>query len=350
MSYAWRSHLIHHMARRLPRLIEGVEGEVRAGGRVKIAPTMIRPILLALLVTPATFAQAPSAPQQPYVVVLGIAQDGGYPQAGTKESPAWDDPALRRLASCLALVDPASGKRWMLEATPDFREQLHRLDVLAPHPAIPGLEGIFLTHGHMGHYTGLIHLGQEAIGAKKVPVWAMPRMERFLRSNGPWDLLVRLENIALRPLVANQPVDLGAGLTVTPIPVPHRDEYTETVAFIIRGPRRAVLFLPDIDKWERLDEAGGRIEDLIAQVDVAYLDGTFYADGEIPGRNMAEIKHPFIAESLARLGKLPAAERRKVRFIHLNRSNPALDEQGPAAAAIAAAGFGVARELERVDL
>ncbi|NJL27664.1 MAG: pyrroloquinoline quinone biosynthesis protein PqqB [Thermoanaerobaculia bacterium] len=306
-------------------------------------------LLLLLQGASAVFAQAPADPL-PYVVVLGIAQDGGYPQAGTKESPAWDDPTLRRLASCLALVDPAAGRRWLFEATPDFREQLHRLDVVAPHPAIPGLEGVFLTHGHMGHYAGLIHLGQEAIGAKKVPVWAMPRMERFLRTNGPWDLLVRLENIVIRPLVASRPVELGAGLSVTPLVVPHRDEYTETVAFIIRGPRKAVLFLPDIDKWERLDEAGGRIEDLIAQVDVAYLDGTFYADGEIPGRNMAEIKHPFIEESLARFAKLPEAERRKVRFIHLNRSNPALDEHGTAVAAIAAAGFSVARELERVDL
>lgn len=334
--------------------MDGLESEVREGGRSKIAPTMFRPtlplaLLLTLLEVPVVFAQA-ATPPQPYLVVLGIAQDGGYPQAGTKESPAWDDPALRRLAACLALVDPASGKRWMLEATPDFREQLHRLDVLAPHPAIPGLEGIFLTHGHIGHYTGLMHLGQEAIGAKQVPVWVMPRMEQFLRTNGPWDLLVRLDNIALRPLTAGQPVDLGAGLTVTPLLVPHRDEYTETIAFIIRGPRHAVLFLPDIDKWERLDEAGGRIEDLIARVDVAYLDGTFYADGEIPGRNMAEIKHPFIAESLARLGRLPATERRKVRFIHLNRSNPALDENGPAAAAIREAGFAVARELERVEL
>lgn len=310
-------------------------------------PTFL--LALAFLGIPAVLAQAPTEPQ-PYLVVLGIAQDGGYPQAGTKQSPAWDDPSLRRLAACLALVDPAGNRRWLFEATPDFREQLHRLDVLAPHPAIPGLEGLFLTHGHMGHYTGLIHLGQEAIGAKKVPVWAMPRMEQFLRANGPWDLLVRLENIAIRPLRAGEAIDLGAGLSVTPILVPHRDEYTETVAFRIQGPRRSVLFLPDIDKWERLDEAGGRIEALIAQVDVAYLDGTFYADGEVPGRNMAEIKHPFITESLARFRTLPPAERSKIRFIHLNRTNPALDEKSPATAAIEAAGFGVARELERIDL
>jgi pyrroloquinoline quinone biosynthesis protein B len=294
-------------------------------------------------------AGAPSPPAEhagPYLVVLGIAQDGGYPQAGTKESPAWEDPSLRRSVASLGLVDPAGGRRFLFEATPDFKEQLYRLDRLAPVAATPGLDGIFLTHGHMGHYTGLLHLGREAMGARQVPVYAMPRMARLLGGHAPWELLVRLEHIVLRPLVAGRAVELGSGLRVTPFPVPHRDEYTETVGFLVEGPRRSALFLPDIDKWERWDEQGERIETWIRRVDIAYLDGTFYADGEIPGRSMAEIPHPFIEESLRRFALLPADERRKVRFIHLNRTNPALDAESPAARAIERAGMAVARELE----
>ncbi len=292
----------------------------------------------------------PEPPNAPFTVVLGIAQDAGYPQAGTKESPAWDDPSLARHAASLALVDPRTGERWLFEATPDFKLQLHRLDEIAPHPERPGLAGIFLTHAHMGHYTGLVHLGREAIGAAGVPVWAMPRMLEFLRDNGPWELLARLGNIELRPLAEGRPVMLGEDLRVTPILVPHRDEYSETVGFRISGPNRAVLFLPDIDKWERFDALGGSIEDEIAKVDVAYLDGTFFADGEIPGRDMAQIPHPFIVESLERFARLPASERAKVRFIHLNRSNPAIVPGSEAEKQIEAAGFGVARELERVGL
>ncbi|HEV8632429.1 MAG TPA: MBL fold metallo-hydrolase, partial [Thermoanaerobaculia bacterium] len=237
-----------------------------------------------------------------------------------------------------------------IDATPDFPVQLHRLDALAPVEATPGLAGILLTHAHVGHYAGLIHFGREAIGAQAVPVYAMPRMTAFLRGNGPWDLLVRLGNIELRPLAAGTPVRLGARLTVTPLLVPHRDEYSETVAFRIAGPRRTLLWLPDIDKWEKWDAQGTRLEEVLRGVDVAFLDGTFFAEGELPGRSIAEVPHPFVRETLARLARLPAGERAKVRFVHLNRTNPLVRGDAAALREVAAAGMAVAREGEREEL
>ena len=287
---------------------------------------------------------------EPYVIVLGIAQDGGYPQAGTKKSEAWDDPSKRKYVSCLGIVDPETSQRWMIDATPDFKEQLHFLDEIAPVSATPGLAGIFLTHAHIGHYTGLMHLGREAIGAKNVPVYTMPKMYDFLGNNGPWDLLVRLNNIELRLLSDQIPVKLDDKITITPLLVPHRAEYTETVGFQIDGPNKSVLFIPDIDKWEELDQWGFRIENWISQVDVAYLDGTFYADGEIPGRSMYDIPHPFIEQSMARFKSLPLEEKNKIRFIHLNHTNPALIDGSDAQQAIEKAGFRVAKKLEIVLL
>jgi pyrroloquinoline quinone biosynthesis protein B len=282
--------------------------------------------------------------------MLGIAQDGGYPQAGCRGeccARAWRDASLRRGVSCLGIVDPATGQRWLLDATPDFPQQLRALDELAPPTAVPGLAGILLTHAHIGHYTGLMHLGREAIAARKVPVYAMPRMRQFLASNGPWDQLVRLENVELRTLRADEPVALNERLTATPIPVPHRDEYSETVGFQIEGPKHAVLYISDIDKWERWDRT---IEKLIAEVDVAYLDGTFFTESEIPGRSMAEILHPFIEESMKRFEALPRAERAKIRFIHLNHTNPALRPDSAARRQIERAGFHVAEIGEQVGL
>jgi len=305
--------------------------------------------LLFLLLGVYTTADAQDAP---YTLVLGIAQDGGYPQAGSAGHPAWGDPTLRRRVSSLALVDPRSGERWLFDATPDFPEQLNLLDEAFPHPQTPGLAGIFLTHAHVGHYTGLLHLGREVLGTHDVPVWAMPRMAEFLRTNGPWSQLVELENIRVEPLEDGQPIRLNDRLTVTPIAVPHRDEFSETVGFLITGPERSLFFLPDIDKWERWDqEAGSRaVERILTQVDVAYLDGSFFADGEIPGRAMAEIPHPFMIESMQRFGKLPATERAKIRFIHLNRSNPAIVDGSTARKSILEAGFAVAEEGERQNL
>ena len=305
------------------------------------------PVAITISCNPANEEKAMDAP---FVVVLGIAQDGGVPQAGTKQHPGWADPTFRRRVVCLALVDPGTSQRWLFEATPDFREQLHLLDQLAPTETRAGLDGIFLTHAHMGHYTGLMFLGFESLGAQGVPVYAMPRMRDYLSQNGPWDQLVRYRNIDLRPLVAQQPVQLNARLSVTPFTVPHRQEYSEVVGFRIQGPNRSLLFLPDIDRWETWEAQGTRIEDAIAEVDVAYLDGTFYANGEIPGRDMSGFPHPFISHSLKRFAVLPPEQRAKIRFIHLNHTNPALWPDSKARQAVEDAGMRVAEELERVTL
>jgi pyrroloquinoline quinone biosynthesis protein B len=172
-------------------------------------------------------------------------------------------------------------------------------------------------------------------------------MAEFLGRNGPWDQLVRLQNIELRRVEPGTPVQLNSRLRAIPIPVPHRDEYTETAGWRIEGPSRSALFIPDIDKWERWDL---RIEDLLAEVDVAYLDGTFFADGEVPGRDMAEIPHPFIVESLERFAALPPQTRSKVRFVHLNHTNPVLLPDSSARRRIEQAGCHVAEELERFGL
>jgi pyrroloquinoline quinone biosynthesis protein B len=291
-----------------------------------------------------------TATDDPFLIVLGTAQDGGVPQAGDKHHEAWNDPELKRHAVSLAVVDPKTSQRWILDATPDFREQLHQLDEVFPVDGRPGLAGILLTHAHMGHYTGLMHLGLEAMGARKVPVYAMPRMRDFLAANGPWSQLVNYENIVLEPLADGIRVTLNERISVTPFLVPHRQEYSEVVGFRIDGQRRSVLFIPDIDSWKEWDESGTRVETMIAAVDVAYLDGTFYSGDEIPGRDMSSFPHPRITESMKRFGALPSEERAKIRFIHLNHTNPALEVGGSTHRAIENNGFGVAVEGERIGL
>jgi pyrroloquinoline quinone biosynthesis protein B len=274
---------------------------------------MKRYLAIFLLVASADVAPALKPSTQPYTILLGLAQDGGYPQAGCNRpdcEAAWTDQRLRRHIASLGIVDPASNQRWMIDATPDFPGQLRMLSG-------PPLHGILLTHAHIGHYLGLAQLGREVMGARGVPVYAMPRMKAFLEKNGPWEQLVRLGNIEIRPLQDGAEVRLNERITVTPLLVPHRDEYSETVAYIVKMPGRSVLWLPDIDKWETWS---AKIEDVVARVDVAYLDGTFFDETELPGRNLSEIPHPTIRESMTRLRDHAG----KVRFIHLNQSNPVL--------------------------
>lgn len=287
---------------------------------------------------------------EPFVLVLGTGQDGGVPQAGSFDHPGWTDRGVRRLVTSLAIVDPRSGKRWLIDTTPDIREQLFHVHGAAPQGGQPLVSGIFLTHAHIGHYTGLMFFGHESMGASSVPVYAMPRMKSFLETNGPWDQLVRYENIKLHELADGVAVSLAADITVTPLLVPHRQEYTEVVGYRIDGPNRSVLFIPDIDSWTQWDEQGVRIEEQVASVDLALLDGTFYVNGEIPGRDMSGFPHPFITHSMERFGPLPSDERSKIHFLHLNHTNPAQFKNSPARRAVDEAGFSIAEDLDRHPL
>ena len=295
------------------------------------------------------FAQdSPVKNSKNYIIVLGITQDGGFPHAGCQKSccaEAWKNPELRKNVACLGIVDQESNTGWMIDATPDFKFQLHTLQNLEQN--IIKLGGILLTHGHIGHYTGLMHLGREVMGAKSVPVYAMPRMVKFLSGSGPWEQLILLHNIDLVQIEENKPIPLSETISVTPILVPHRDEYTETVGYLIHGPDKSCLYISDIDKWDSWDQ---QIEELISQVDYAFLDATFYDQNEIPGRDMSEIPHPFIIESMSRFKKLTSEKRSKIYFIHFNHTNPVLQQDIPVREKIRLAGFNIPVEGLKVEL
>ncbi|MFG0274544.1 MAG: MBL fold metallo-hydrolase [Phycisphaerales bacterium] len=306
-----------------------------------MAPAPLLALVLAVLTASGCASPASGPPADPFVIVLGVAQDGGVPQLGSTDHAGWTDARARRLVASLGLADPRTGERWVFDATPDFPEQVRALG-REMRRAQPLLSGVFLTHAHIGHYTGLMYLGHESLGAREMPVYTMPRMRAFLESNGPWDQLVRYGNIDLRPLAAGEAVMLAEDLRVTPLLVPHRQEYSEVVAYRIEGPGRAALYLPDIDSWREWDDMGVRLEDVLATVDIAFLDATFFADGEIPGRDMSGFPHPFVRTTIDRLAPLPASERAKVVFIHLNHTNPALRPDSDAHDQVRRAGHAVA--------
>ncbi len=286
--------------------------------------------------------------QAPYLYILGVTQDAGYPQTGCYEShcvPAWRDPSLRRGAVSLGLIDPQSSKKYMFEATPGFPAQFYELQAEAPSDQFE-FAGIFLTHAHIGHYAGLMFLGHEVMGASKVPVYALPRMSAFLRTNGPWNQLVDYGNIILSPLQHDQPLILSS-IKVTPFLVPHRDEYSETVGYRIDGPNKSAIFIPDINKWTDWQT---NLEELVKTVDYALIDATFYADGELPGRDMSKIPHPFVVESMQALENLSTRERNKVWFIHMNHTNPLLNAQSNESKLVRSSGFNIAVEGIRLPL
>ena len=295
--------------------------------------------------SPAATAEEPvRAPlaQGVELIVLGTVQDVGSPHIACKKDCCrllFEQPDPTRQVTSVGLVDAVSGKQYLFEASPDISRQTKKLHAFSGQEReLP--DGVFLTHAHIGHYTGLMYFGREATNADQVPVYAMPKMESFLRNNGPWSQLVELANIDVRPLRADSTIALSPRVRVTPFRVPHRDEFSETVGYRIDGPEKSILFIPDIDKWERWERS---IDTLITTVDYALVDGTFFNGAELNTRDVSQIPHPFVAESIQRFAHLPANERNKVHFIHFNHTNRLLEETSAERAEVLTAGMQVAR-------
>ena len=282
------------------------------------------------------------------IVILGTIQDAGSPQIGClKEccSQLKDQDKKNRKVCSMGVINPNSRTKYLIDATPNISEQLNYLNKLGTSEKL--VDGIFLTHAHIGHYTGLMYLGKEGVSARDINVYALSRMKNFLETNGPWEKLVQNKNIKLKDLSNRDTVFLDKNLKVLPIVVPHRDEYSETVGYKIIGETRSALFIPDIDKWDKWDLS---IIQEISKVDYAFIDGTFYDGEEINHRDISEIPHPFIIESMSLLKNLSSKEKNKVYFIHLNHTNPALDEDSNAFKQIHENGFHVARINEVFSL
>lgn len=307
--------------------------------------------------TPAPAAETPAEPVAstpptgPYLLAVGTAQDGGLPHiacSGAHCRAARQDPARRRKVAALGIVLPGSGKTFLIDATPDIHEQIDLLTSAAL-PPVDGvdrapIDGVFLTHAHIGHYLGLALFGYEAVHTNGLPVWGTTRMLDFLRSNGPWSLLVERRNIDLRSL--DQPVELGDGVSVAAVAVPHRDEFTDTVGFVVEGPSRRVLYVPDTDSWRAWEP---RAEETLASFDVAIVDGTFFSADELPGRSVEEIGHPLIADSLERLSGV-VENGTRVFFTHFNHSNPVVDPSSTARQRVLRLGFELLGDGELLEL
>ena len=299
-------------------------------------------LILSFIFLNAAFSQKEIDP--PFIIVSGIVQDAGYPQIDCKKDCCkkyWEKKIPHQKVVSLTLFDPGSKRKWIFEATPDITEQLHEAD-----KHLKGnLSGVFLTHAHIGHYTGLMYLGREAMNAKEVPVYAMPGMQNFLQNNGPWSQLVTQKNIQLQKLKVDSTIWLSDNISVTPFLVPHRDEFSETVGYTINVNKKKLLFIPDIDKWQKWDRD---IRQMVKTHDYLFLDATFYDETELPGRNMSEIPHPFVKESMELFNDLSKEEKSRIWFIHFNHSNPLIDSSSIEYKEVRNRGFKVANEGDKI--
>jgi len=278
-----------------------------------------------------------------YITILGIAQDAGFPHINCEKECCelfYNGSEEKKLVSCLGLVDLLDEKKWLFDATPDMPKQLENLKVNhLDNDRI--VDGVFLTHAHIGHYTGLMYFGHEAMGANNIPVYSMPRMKQYLEENGPWSQLVSYNNIELKLLQNDSTIALNTNLKVTPFLVPHRDEYSETVGYKIEGNNKSALFIPDINKWPVWQK---NIIEEVKKVDYAFLDASFFKDDELLGRDMSRIPHPFTSETTTLFENESLETKSKIYFIHFNHTNPTILDSHPLKDSIQSLGFNFAKQ------
>lgn len=283
-----------------------------------------------------------------YITVLGIAQDGGYPHIGCQKvccDNFYNKKNIKKSVVSLGLIDKENKQKWLFDASPDMHTQLAELEQnhLKTNNII---DGVFLTHAHIGHYTGLMYFGREAYGKKNTKVFAMPQMKKFLTQNGPWSQLVGLKNILLKNLQHDSTIVLNNKLKVTPFLVPHRDEYSETVGYKIEGNSKSALFIPDIDKWQKWNR---NVIEEVKKVDYAFVDATFLNQKEVK-RAMTEVPHPFIEETVNLFKNESRKTKNKVIFIHFNHTNPTLQSNATERKELEKLGFNFASEGDNYKL
>ncbi len=285
--------------------------------------------------------------QSEYIYVLGNVQDAGLPHIGCKHKFCKDkfNEFEEYFTTSIAIVDPVNEKYILFEATPDLPYQLNYLEKkIFKKFLLP--ESIFITHAHIGHYAGLMYFGREALGSNNVNINVLPKMANFLKTNGPWSQLVEINNINIKKINFDKTTYHLENISVLPIKVPHRDEYSETAAYEIIGKNKKALFIPDIDKWEKWTK---NIIQLAQEFDYLLLDATFYDSNEI-NRDISEIPHPLVIETLSLLDNLSNKDKSKVYFIHMNHTNMMLDSKSDLSEYVISKGFNIARLGLKLEL
>ncbi|MHA1762007.1 MAG: MBL fold metallo-hydrolase [Candidatus Heimdallarchaeota archaeon] len=254
------------------------------------------------------------------LLVLGSGQDAGVPQINCECdncSAAQKDTKERRLGPSIAILDEEEEYCYIFDASPDLNRQIDIIkgfiSSVKTQKNIP-ISGIFLTHAHFGHCSGLWSLGKECCDAREVMVFCSNKMNLFLKTNHPFKHLLERSNISLSILETEQDYPFE-NFSISTFNVPHRNEYADTIGYIIEYTKK-ILYLPDLDIWT--DE----LISLVNSVDLALIDGSFYSHDELP--RLSEVPHPPIKKTM----ELFKETNTEIYFTHFNHTNPVLQKNG----------------------
>uniref|UniRef100_A0A8J8AZ40 Coenzyme PQQ synthesis protein B n=1 Tax=Coralloluteibacterium stylophorae TaxID=1776034 RepID=A0A8J8AZ40_9GAMM len=303
------------------------------------------------------------------VRVLGSAAGGGFPpwNCNCRTCRGVRDGSLRataRTQSSIALT--GEDANWLLcNASPDILAQLQANPVLQPARALrdTAIAAICLLDAQVDHTTGLYMLREHRARHR---VWTTaPVREDLTRGNPILPLLehycgVDWQEIGLDGATFAMPEIPGLRFTALPLTSnappysPHRDAPVpgDTIGLLVEAERsgRRLFYAPGLGEMEPHVWAAMRAADCVL------VDGTCWTDDEMErqgvgrkrARAMGHLPQSGPGGMLEWLAKLPASTRKVL--IHINNTNPILDEDGPERAALAAAGIEVAHDGMEIAL
>ena len=279
------------------------------------------------------------------VTLLGIAQDGGRPQPMCKKpccaNVGFDERAFP--TSLGAKFDDSSTH--LFDATRNLGDQLNIWQENLP-------AHVWLTHAHFGHVDGLGLFGRETIGAKGIILHVSQKMKQLIQTTPQWAIMLEQGVFSLEVFTTGEETFFDSE-SITPLLVPHRDELSDMHAFIIRGKRKSLLYLPDHDTWEETLSLYDckLVREWLEKfdIDTAFIDGTFWSHHELSERSQEDVPHPPVSQTIAHLGtRLPGDP--DLYFIHLNHTNPLYNSSSSAYKTVKAMGWKVGEQGMQIPL
>jgi pyrroloquinoline quinone biosynthesis protein B len=304
-----------------------------------------------------------------FIVVLGSAAGGGFPQwnCNAPTSKGVRDGTLRAKArSQASIAVSADGRDWLLiNASPDFRQQQLKTPSLWPQQGLrhTPIKAVLLTSAEIDHIAGLLSMRE----SQAFTLWATDRVHEILAENPIFGALsptyVERRSFDLATAWAIAGADGPLGLTIEPFPVPGKvplfleSRHTgnlagsagDTIGLRIAAGDRAFFYIPGCA------ELTPALRDRLSGADLVFFDGTLWSDDELvrlgvsqkTGQRMGHMSIDGEGGTIAAFRDLDV--RRKI-FIHVNTTNPILDEDSTAHTAIRAAGWEVAEDGMEIRL
>jgi pyrroloquinoline quinone biosynthesis protein B len=302
-----------------------------------------------------------------HVRVLGSAAGGGFPQwnCNCRNCDGVRKGTIRaRARTQSSIAVSGNGADWVLfNASPDLLTQFRAFPRLQPGRAVrdTAVRAVVLIDAQIDHTTGLLMLREGG----RLAVYCTQRVRDDLtRGNPLFGILEHFCGVDWHPIVADPGVTFfvadAPGLSFTAVPLkskpppysPHRNEPRPGdnigVHIVDARSRGSLFYAPGLGEIEP------HLRPFLAEADCVMLDGTFWTDDELirlgistkRARDMGHLPQSGPGGMLEALEPLRA---RKI-LIHVNNTNPILDEDSPERAALEAAAIEVAYDGMEVEL